>query len=296
MNVWFICFGSESIGSQFYCPQCFSNDFMHLNDSWHSVILHCSRCFRPLTRGMKRSFISHIQKRYNKQNLILKFMNHLFSALRCFLVFLWVHPVRGGVPCAGAFRWTSGLIVCDLRLSGCSLSQITFWHSSLLSQTLRYLGPRVDGGPNDKASLTISRQEQGGERGKLNCQREKRREEERRRGRGGWGGGGVTPSCKMEPVIICSFGAHQALPSLSNTAPLTFLPLFHPPLSSISLPPFHLLAYLHSSQRDSAHCTCDMIVLSLQPALALPVISNIILIKCINWWFKGKITGGFKSW
>lgn len=42
---------------------------------------------------------------------------------------------------------------------------------------------------------------------------------------GGGGGGGLTPSCKMEPVIICSFGAHQALPSLSNAAPLTFLPL-----------------------------------------------------------------------
>lgn len=34
----------------------------------------------------------------------------------------------------------------------------------------------MDGGPSDKASLTISRQEQGGERGKLNCQE---REEER---------------------------------------------------------------------------------------------------------------------
>lgn len=34
----------------------------------------------------------------------------------------------------------------------------------------------MDGGPNDKASLTISRQEQGGERGKLNCQE---REEKR---------------------------------------------------------------------------------------------------------------------
>ncbi|KAA8592706.1 hypothetical protein FQN60_018161, partial [Etheostoma spectabile] len=55
-------------------------------------------------------------------------------------------------------------------------------------QTLRCLGPRVDGGPNDKASLTISRQEQGGERGKLNCQREKRREEEWRREEGGMGG------------------------------------------------------------------------------------------------------------
>lgn len=50
----------------------------------------------------------------------------------------------------------------------------------------------MDGGPNDKASLTISRQEQGGERGKLNCQGEKRREEEWKgeegigRVRGGW--------------------------------------------------------------------------------------------------------------
>lgn len=32
----------------------------------------------------------------------------------------------------------------------------------------------------------------------------------------------------MEPVIICSFGAHQALPSLSNTAPLTSLPVLRP--------------------------------------------------------------------
>lgn len=53
----------------------------------------------------------------------------------------------------------------------------------------------MDGGPNDKASLTISRQEQGGERGKLNCQREKRREEEWRREEGRmevewWGGVG----------------------------------------------------------------------------------------------------------
>ena len=46
----------------------------------------------------------------------------------------------------------------------------------------------MDGGPNDKASLTISRQEQGGERGKLNCQREKRREEEWRREEGRVGG------------------------------------------------------------------------------------------------------------
>jgi len=53
----------------------------------------------------------------------------------------------------------------------------------------------VDGGPNDKASLTISSQEQGGERGKLNCQREKRGGVEEREGwdevvvvggRGGW--------------------------------------------------------------------------------------------------------------
>lgn len=46
----------------------------------------------------------------------------------------------------------------------------------------------MDGGPNDKASLTISRQEQGGERGEIELsEREERRGgvEERR----GWGGG-----------------------------------------------------------------------------------------------------------
>lgn len=56
----------------------------------------------------------------------------------------------------------------------------------------------------------------------------------------------MTPSCKMEPVIICSFGAHQALPSLSNTALLTSLPVFRPLpplLSSCSHLLFHLPAY-----------------------------------------------------
>lgn len=219
--------------------------------------------------------------------------------------------------CAPAFRWTSGLIVCDLRLSGCLLSWITFWHSSLLSQTLRYLGPRVDGGPNDKASLTISRQEQGGERGKLNCQREKRREEEWRREEGRmevewWGCGGVTPSCKMEPVIICSFGAHQALPSVSNAALLTSLPLFHPLLFLLSPPSliFHFTFLLPPT-------TTPPLATAFPPyfrLLSLTVhavwlcslfnhahsvaIRNIILIKCINWWFekkKKKLPRGFKS-
>ncbi len=132
----------------------------------------------------------------------------------------------------------------------------------------------MDGGPNDKASLTISRQEQGGERGKLNCQREKRREEEWRRGEGGMEGR-VTPSCKMEPVIICSFGAHQALPSLSKAALLTFLPLFHPLPFLVSLPSLiphftFLLTLTHHSipalfYTMFTDCTCDMIVLSLLP-------------------------------
>lgn len=201
----------------------------------------------------------------------------IFSAQKCVAPAPWLFACASCEmwrDCARAFRWTSGLIVCDLRLSGCLLSQITFWHSSLLSQTLRYLGPRVDGGPNDKASLTISRQEQGGERGKLNCQREKRREEEWSRGEGGMGGR-VTPSCKMEPVIICSFGAHQALPSLSNTALLTFLPLSHPLPFLVSLPSLilhftFLLTLTHHSIPASFYtmftdCTRDLIVLSLLP-------------------------------
>lgn len=144
-------------------------------------------------------------------------------------VFSSASPLRDNAPLM-CFRMN----VWPYCPSCCLLSQITFWHSSLLSESLRWLWPKASGGPNDKASLTISRQEHGGEWGKLNCQGEKRGEEEC--WRGGWRrGGAVTPSCKMEPVIICSFGAHQSLPSLAHTAPLTFLPLWHP-FSSVGLP------------------------------------------------------------
>lgn len=168
-------------------------------------------------------------------------------------------------------------------LSGCLQSQITFWHSGLLSQTPRSLRLRASGGSNDKASLTISRQEQGGERGKLNCQREKRREEECRRK--GWGGeGALTQSCKMESVIISSFGVHQTLPSLSNTTPLTFLSLSLNLSHSSSC--FHL-SYFHSSQHSLFLLQCiqwlymgygDMIVhFQIKHAVA---INSIILINC----------------
>lgn len=147
-------------------------------------------------------------------------------------------------------------------LSGCLLSQITFWHSGLLSQTPRSLRLRASGGSNDKASLTISRQEQGGERGKLNCQREKRREEECRRK--GWGGeGALTQSRKMESVIISSFGAHQTLPSLSNTTPLTFLslslstfPICLPASISLTFTHHNIPSFYYSVFND---CTWDTV-------------------------------------
>lgn len=97
-----------------------------------------------------------------------------------------------------------------------------------------------------------SREARGGNWTVRERREESRREEgveERERRKGG----GLTPSCKMEPVIICSFGAYQALPSLSNTIPMTFLPLSHPlpSLTSFpSLPLFHLPASLHLSKHS----------------------------------------------
>lgn len=173
---------------------------------------------------------------------------------------------------ACAFRWTSGLIVCDLRLAGCLLSWITFWHSSLLSQTLQYLRLRVDGGPNDKASLTISRQKQGGERGKLNCQREKRRE--RRSGgereKGGTVGSGGDPilqnGARHNLFIWCPSGSTFPLSQCSADLPPSVSPSFS--LPSLIFHFTFLLMFTHHSFPSIVYTMfinwmCDMIVLSL---------------------------------
>lgn len=135
-----------------------------------------------------------LTKRKKEKNNMRCECEGLPAGFRIRFVFSSVSTLRGNTPlmCVRMNVWP----YCP---SCCLLSQITFWHSSLLSESLQWLWPKASGGPNDKASLTISRQEHGGERGKLNCQGEKRGEEEHRRE--GWreGGGGDKGGC--DPIL-----------------------------------------------------------------------------------------------
>ena len=123
--------------------------------------------------------------------------------------------------------------------------------------------------------------------------------------------GGVTPSCKMEPVIICSFGAHQALPSLSNTTLLTSLPLFHPlpylsslhSLSISHLPHFtFLLTFTHHSIPSLFHtvstgCTYDCpLPFSNTLTLWLLALPTLFFLNASIGDLRKKIPRGFKSW
>lgn len=182
---------------------------------------------RSYTKHVESVSLAKRKKRKMAQGVNVSFCGQVFesatvAALTSRLLPLW----------EATHLWcVSGWTFWPYCPSCCLLSQITFWHSSLLSESLRWLWPKASGGPNDKASLTISRQEHGSEWGNWTVR--ERRGERRSAGEegGAWGGGtrgAVTLSCKMEPVIICSFGAHQSLPSLAHTAPLTFLPLWHP--------------------------------------------------------------------
>lgn len=106
------------------------------------------------------------------------------------------------------------------------------------------------GGPNDKASLTISRQEQGGERGKLNCQRgeEKRGGAEGGGVGGGWAGdwgwrGRLTPilqnGARHNLFIWCPSGSTFPLQRrCADLPPTPSHPLPLPRLSSASPPHF----------------------------------------------------------
>lgn len=126
------------------------------------------------------------------EDVNVELFRHVFESVFPPLCFFAPRLLREAAHLWCVLGWTFGPY-CP---SCCLLSQITFWHSSLLSQTMRWLWPKASGGPNDKASLTISKQKQGGEWRKLNCQGEKRGKEECRRG--GWygereGGGGLWP-------------------------------------------------------------------------------------------------------
>lgn len=121
------------------------------------------------------------------------------NGIRCECEFLrtgfWIsHGCRFDFSSASPLRGNAPLMCFRMNIwpycpSCCLLSQITFWHSSLLSESLRWLWPKASGGPNDKASLTISRQEHGSERGNWTVR--ERRGERRSAGEegGAWGGG-----------------------------------------------------------------------------------------------------------
>ncbi|TNN33453.1 hypothetical protein EYF80_056385 [Liparis tanakae] len=96
-----------------------------------------------------------------------------------------VQPSTSIVSCLSARASCEGRRARSARSASCaSCASLRLLHPDERPASLRSrcLGPRADGGPNDKASLTISSQEQGGERGKLNCQREKRGGVEEREG------------------------------------------------------------------------------------------------------------------
>lgn len=111
---------------------------------------------------------------------------------------------------------------------GTLLSQITFWHSSLFSEMLRSFGSTADGGPNDKASLTISRQQQGGERGNWTVTE---RREERRKG-GGRGDPIQQNGSRHNLFIWCPSASTFFFNSARLTSPL-FLHCFISPYCSI---------------------------------------------------------------